>query len=155
MKKLRKEDVAQEVFDLYDAYAHNQLGRREFIDKLSTYAVGGVTLMSLMSFMMPDYKTKLQVKQDDPRVKSAYINYESPNGGGTMKALLARPAEATGKLPGIVVVHENRGLNPHIEDVCVMFYSIRGLRMGGLIRSCWFRSRVKGRWYDQVAHQAS
>ncbi|MEJ2163721.1 MAG: dienelactone hydrolase family protein [Robiginitalea sp.] len=118
MKKLRKEDVAQEVFDLYDAYAHNQLGRREFIDKLSTYAVGGVTLMSLMSFMMPDYKTKLQVKQDDPRVKSAYINYESPNGGGTMKALLARPAEATGKLPGIVVVHENRGLNPHIEDVC-------------------------------------
>jgi carboxymethylenebutenolidase len=118
MKKLRKEDVDQGVFDLYDAYAHNQIGRREFIDKLSTYAVGGITVMSLMSFMMPDYKTKVQVSQDDPRVKSAYINYESPNGGGTMKALLARPAEMTGKLPGIVVVHENRGLNPHIEDVC-------------------------------------
>jgi carboxymethylenebutenolidase len=118
MKKLRKEDINQEVFDLYDAYAHNQLSRRAFIDKLSAYAVGGITVMSLMSFMMPDYKRKVQVTQDDPRVKSAYINYESPNGGGTMKGLLARPAEATGKLPGIVVVHENRGLNPHIEDVC-------------------------------------
>ena len=118
MKKLRKEDVDQGVFDLYDAYAHNQIGRREFIDKLSTYAVGGITVMSLMSFMMPDYKTKVQVTQDDPRVKTAYINYTSENGGGQMKALLARPAEVSGKLPGIVVVHENRGLNPHIEDVC-------------------------------------
>ena len=118
MKKLRKEDVDQEVFDLYDAYAHNQIGRREFIDKLSTYAVGGITVMSLMSFMMPDYKTKVQVTQDDPRVKTAYINYNSENGGGQIKALLARPAEVSGKLPGIVVVHENRGLNPHIEDVC-------------------------------------
>jgi len=118
MKKLRKEDIKQEVFDLYDAYAHNQLGRREFIDKLSTYAVGGITVMSLMSFMMPDYKTKVQVTQDDPRVKTAYINYNSENGGGQIKALLARPAEVSGKLPGIVVVHENRGLNPHIEDVC-------------------------------------
>lgn len=118
MKELRKEDIKQEVFDLYDAYAHNQLSRREFIDRLSTYAVGGITVMSLMSFMMPDYVGKLQVRQDDPRVQSAYINYESPNGGGTMKALLARPSEATRKLPGIVVVHENRGLNPHIEDVC-------------------------------------
>ena len=68
MKKLRKEDVDQGVFDLYDAYAHNQIGRREFIDKLSTYAVGGITVMSLMSFMMPDYKTRIQVGQDDPRV---------------------------------------------------------------------------------------
>ena len=118
MKKLRKEDVDQGVFDLYDAYAHNQIGRREFIDKLSTYAVGGITVMSLMSFMMPDYKTKVQVTQDDPRVKTAYINYNSENGGGQIKALLARPAEISGKLPGIVVLHENRGLNPHIEDVC-------------------------------------
>ena len=118
MKKLRKEDVKQEVFDLYDAYAHNQINRRQFIDKLSAYAVGGITVMSLMSFMMPDYENKIQVRQEDPRVKSAYINYNSANGGGEMKALLARPAEATGKLPGIVVVHENRGLNPYIEDVC-------------------------------------
>ncbi len=118
MKKLRKEDVDQGVFDLYDAYAHNQIGRREFIDKLSTYAVGGITVMSLMSFMMPDYQTKVQVRQDDPRVASEYIMYASPKGGGEIKGLLARPAGVSKKLPGIVVVHENRGLNPHIEDVC-------------------------------------
>src|SRR5210317_1843453 len=70
MKKLRKEDIDQGVFDLYDAYAHNQINRRQFIDKLSTYAVGGITVMSLMSFMMPDYKNKIQVRQEDPRVKS-------------------------------------------------------------------------------------
>ncbi len=118
MKKLRKEDISQEVFDLYDAYAHNQLSRRQFMDKLSTYAVGGITVMSLLSFIMPDYKNKLQVKQDDPRLDTRYITYESPEGGGTIKGLLAKPADAEGKLPGIVVVHENRGLNPHIEDVC-------------------------------------
>lgn len=118
MKKLRKEDINQEVFDLYDAYAHNQIGRREFMDRLSTYAVGGITVLSLMSFIMPDYKTKIQVPQDDPRLDTRYVTYESPKGGGTIRGLLAKPAGATGKLPGIVVVHENRGLNPHIEDVC-------------------------------------
>ncbi len=118
MKKLNKNDVKQEVFDLYDAYAHNQINRRQFMDKLSTYAVGGITVMSLMSFMMPDYKNKIQVRQDDPRVQSAYINYNSANGGGEMKALFARPTGVEGDLPGIVVVHENRGLNPYIEDVC-------------------------------------
>jgi len=118
MKKLRKEDIRQEVFDLYDAYAHNQIGRREVLDKLSTYAVGGVTVMSLLSFIMPDYKTKIQVPQDDARLETRYITYESPQGGGTIRGLLARPAGTTKKLPGIVVVHENRGLNPHIEDVC-------------------------------------
>lgn len=118
MKKLRKEDISQEVFDLYDAYAHNRINRRQFIDRLSTYAVGGITLMSLLSFIMPDYKTKLQVAQDDPRLKTEYITYNSPEGGGEIRALLARPAGVDGKLPGIVVVHENRGLNPHIEDVC-------------------------------------
>ena len=118
MKNLRKEDIKQEVFDLYDAYAHNQIGRREFMDKLSTYAVGGITVMSLLSFIMPDYKGKIQVSQDDQRLETRYITYDSPKGGGTIRGLLARPAGASGKLPGIVVVHENRGLNPHIEDVC-------------------------------------
>ncbi|MBC2839542.1 dienelactone hydrolase family protein [Robiginitalea sp. SC105] len=118
MKKLRKEDISQEVFDLYDAYAHNQLSRRQFMDKLSTYAVGGITVMSLLSFIMPDYKNKLQVSQDDPRLKTEYITYQSPEGGGTIKGLLAMPAEVNANLPGIVVVHENRGLNPYIEDVC-------------------------------------
>ena len=117
MKKPRKEDIKQEVFDLYDDYAHNRVNRRLFLDKLSTYAVGGLTLPSLLSFISPDYVKKIQITQDDSRLKSEYIQYDSPDGGGLIKGLLSKPSDATGKLPGIVVVHENRGLNPHIEDV--------------------------------------
>ena len=117
MHEIKKEDIKQEVFDLYDDYAHNRVGRREFMQKLSTYAVGGLTVTSLMSFLMPDYKNAIQVTADDSRLKSDYINYPSPKGGGTIKALLSMPADAKKKLGGIVVVHENRGLNPHIEDV--------------------------------------
>ena len=115
--KIRKEDIKQEVFDLYDDYAHNRLNRRQFIDKLSLYAVGGITISSLLSFVMPDYLGTLQTKQDDPRLISDYVTYKSPKGGGDINGLLSRPAATEGKLPGIVVVHENRGLNPHIEDV--------------------------------------
>lgn len=117
MKKVRKKDIQQEVFDLYDDYAHNRLNRRLFIDKLSTYAVGGLTVSSLLSFISPDYVKKIQIKQDDPRLNSNFIEYNSPKGGGAIKGLLSIPSDAKGKLPGIVVVHENRGLNPHIEDV--------------------------------------
>ena len=112
-----KEDIRQEVFDLYDDYAHNRINRRDFVQKLSVYAVGGITVTSLMSFLMPDYKGTLQVKADDPRLTSEYVNYNSPKGGGNIKALLSMPANAKEKLGGIVVVHENRGLNPYIEDV--------------------------------------
>jgi carboxymethylenebutenolidase len=114
---IRKEDIKQEVFDLYDDYAHNRLSRLDFMQKLSIYAVGGFTVASLMSFLMPDYKSALQIKADDPRINSAYVNYSSPKGGGNIKALLSMPADGKTKLGGIVVVHENRGLNPYIEDV--------------------------------------
>ncbi|MDP4129250.1 MAG: dienelactone hydrolase family protein [Bacteroidota bacterium] len=117
MNKINKEDIKQEVFDLYDDYVHNRLHRREFMQKLSTHAVGGITVASLMGFLMPDYKGSLQTTADDPRLKSEYVNYQSPKGGGTIKALLSMPVDAGGKLGGIVVVHENRGLNPYIEDV--------------------------------------
>ncbi|QMU31390.1 dienelactone hydrolase family protein [Adhaeribacter radiodurans] len=117
MNEIKKEDIKQEVFDLYDDYAHNRVDRREFIQKLSTYAVGGLTVASLMSFLMPDYQGAIQTKPNDPRLKSEYVNYSSPKGGGTIKALLSMPVDAKKKLGGIVVVHENRGLNPHIEDV--------------------------------------
>lgn len=117
MKKLKKEDIKQEVFDLYDDYAHNRLSRRLFMDKLSTYAVGGLTVASLASFVSPDYVKKIQIQQDDTRLKSEFITYDSPKGGGSIKGLLSRPIDAKEKLPGIIVVHENRGLNPHIEDV--------------------------------------
>jgi len=117
MSEIKKEDIKQEVFDLYDDYAHNRIERRDFMQKLSTYAVGGITVASLMSFLMPDYKGAIQIKQNDPRLKSEYVNYQSAKGGGTIKALISKPADAKKKLGGIVVVHENRGLNPHIEDV--------------------------------------
>ena len=117
MSTIKKEDVKQEVFDLYDAYAHNRLDRRDFIQRLSGHAVGGVTVAALMSFLMPDYQGGIQVKQDDPRLKSEFINYPSPKGAGTIKALLSKPVDTKQKLGGILVVHENRGLNPHIEDI--------------------------------------
>ncbi len=117
MNDIKKEDIKQEVFDLYDDYAHNRINRRDFMQKLSTYAVGSLTVPALMSFLMPNYQDAIQVKANDPRLKSEYITYNSVKGGGTIKALLSMPADAKKKLGGIVVVHENRGLNPHIEDV--------------------------------------
>ncbi|WP_345954573.1 dienelactone hydrolase family protein [Mucilaginibacter sp. PAMB04168] len=117
MSEINKEEVKQEVFDLYDDYAHNRLDRRAFMQKLSLYAVGGLTVPSLMSFLMPDYKGNVQIMPDDPRLTSEYINYASPKGGGTIKGLLSKPVDAKKKLGGVIVVHENRGLNPYIEDV--------------------------------------
>ncbi len=117
MAPLKKEDIKQEVFDLYDDYAHNKLDRREFLEKLSVYAVGGITMASLLSFMMPNYVDTLLVPPNDPRLDSEFITYNSPKGGGEIRGLLSKPKDATGKLGGIVVVHENRGLNPYIEDV--------------------------------------
>ena len=117
MKNLKKEDIKQEVFDLYDDYVHSKIERRQFLERLSLYAVGGITISSLLSFMMPNYIDSIEIKPDDPRLKSEYINYKSPKGGGNIRGLLSKPAETKTKLPGIVVVHENRGLNPYIEDV--------------------------------------
>ncbi len=117
MKKVKKEDLGQEVFDLYDDYAHNRIDRRQFLDRLSAYAIGGITVASLLSFIMPNYQENIQVKADDPRLKSGYSSYKSPKGGGDIRGLLSSPVDVDKKLPGIIVVHENRGLNPYIEDV--------------------------------------
>jgi carboxymethylenebutenolidase len=117
MKKIKKEDLKQEVYDLFDSYVHSKIDRRKFIDKLSIYAVGGLTVTSIMAFLLPKYAQAQKVKMNDPRLKSEYVGYESPNGAGKMQGLLTRPASNTKKLSGIIVVHENRGLNPHIEDV--------------------------------------
>ncbi|WP_433812261.1 dienelactone hydrolase family protein [Flavobacterium johnsoniae] len=115
--KITKENISQEVFDLYDDYAHNKINRRQFVEKLSIFAVGSLTLPSLLSFMTPNYVDTILVQPTDPRLKTGYINYDSPKGGGSIKGLLSQPAESKKKLPGIIVVHENRGLNPYIEDV--------------------------------------
>ncbi|MDT0622855.1 dienelactone hydrolase family protein [Croceitalea vernalis] len=120
MKELKKEDIPQEVFDLYDDYAHNKIQRREFIEKLSLYTIGGLTLPSLLSFMMPNYTDTMLVDPQDPNLISDFVTYNSEKGGGEIKALLSKPAKFEGKLGGIVVVHENRGLNPYIEDTARM-----------------------------------
>ena len=107
MKKINKEEVRQEVFDLYDRYAHNKIDRRSFVEQLSLYAVGGLTVPALLDFLMPKYQSKQQIRQNDPRVQSEYIEYDSPKGGGTIKGLLAQPKGNEEKLPGVIVVHEN------------------------------------------------
>lgn len=117
MDNIKKSDIRQEVFDLYDDYAHSRLTRRDFMEKLSVYAVGTLTVPGLMSFLMPNYQDNIQIKAGDPRIIEEFIQYPSPKGGGTITALLCMPADRQQKLGGIVVVHENRGLNPHIEDV--------------------------------------
>jgi len=117
MEKLNKADIPQEAFDLYDYYCHNKIARRTFVEKLSVYAVGGITVSALLSSMMPDYLHSQTVSPSDERLQeSNYLMYPSPKGGGEIKALCSIP-EGKGKFPGIVVVHENRGLNPYIEDV--------------------------------------
>lgn len=114
---MKKPTISQEVFDLYDDYAHNKLDRRSFVDKLGMYAVGGLTVPYLLKYLMPNYEDKVQVKSVDARLNTETIEYDSPKGGGKIKGQLSRPVAATKKLPGIIVVHENRGLNPHIADV--------------------------------------
>jgi len=117
MKHLKKEDISQDVFDLYDDYAHNKIERRQFLEKLSLYAVGSITVPSLLSFVMPNYIDSILIKPDDSRLASDFITYNSPKGGGDIRGLLSIPSDTSKKLPGIIVVHENRGLNPYIEDV--------------------------------------
>lgn len=117
MKEITKADISQEVFDLYDDYAHNKIERRQFIEKLSLFAVGSLTVPTLLNFMSPNYTNTQTIASNDPRLQSATISYPSPKGGGTIKGLLSKPTDKKKKLPGIIVVHENRGLNPYIEDV--------------------------------------
>jgi len=106
----------QELLDLYDRYAHGLIERREFLSRAAQYVVGGVTAAALVDSLLPDYALASQVDENDPRIRSARITYESPKGHGAIKGLLVRPATA-GPRGGVVVIHENRGLNPYIEDV--------------------------------------
>jgi carboxymethylenebutenolidase len=110
-------DFDEQVLILFDAYVHGNIDRRTFLDRASKYAVGGMTAVMMLDALNPRFAEAQQVPLDDKRLKTERIEYPSPQGSGTMKGYLCRPASATGKLPGILVVHENRGLNPHIEDV--------------------------------------
>ena len=105
------------VLELFDGYVHGRLSRRQFLDRAAAFAVGGMTATAMFEALRPNYALAQQVPKNDPRLRTSYESYPSPKGSGTMRGYLARPASATGKLPGVVVVHENRGLNPYIEDV--------------------------------------
>jgi carboxymethylenebutenolidase len=102
---------------LFDAFVHGDIDRRTFLDRASRFAVGGATAAMLLDALNPRFAEAQQVAKDDPRLKAEFVEYPSPQGSGTMRGYLVRPAKAAGKLPGVLVVHENRGLNPHIEDV--------------------------------------
>jgi carboxymethylenebutenolidase len=117
MTRLTAKDFPQEILELYDFYAHGRITKREFLDRAAKFAVGGVTAATLLSTLSPDYALAQQVSFTDPDIVAEYITYPSPKGNGEVRGYLVRPAKSAGKVAGVVVVHENRGLNPYIEDV--------------------------------------
>src|SRR6266404_5813663 len=119
--------IPAEAVELYSRYIHGEIDRREFFEKVSRYAVAGLSAAAIVERLMPNYALGQQVRKDDERVKASYETVPSPNGNGYIKGYLARPFSADSrdatpaKLPGVIVVHENRGLNPHTEDVARRF----------------------------------
>ncbi|MCB9943577.1 MAG: dienelactone hydrolase family protein [Geminicoccaceae bacterium] len=117
MKRMKASDFSQELLDLYDGYAHGRVTKREFLDRASRYAVGGLTAAAILDQLRPNYALASQVAPDDPDISTDHVMYDSPEGHGSIRAYMVRPAAAEGPLPAVLVVHENRGLNPYIEDV--------------------------------------
>jgi carboxymethylenebutenolidase len=117
MERKQASDFPPEVLELFDGYVHGRVSRREFLDRATRYAVGGTTAAAFLEALSPNFAWAQQVKADDARIKVSRVDYPSPRGSGTMKGYLAMPAAATGKSSGVLVIHENRGLNPYIEDV--------------------------------------
>jgi carboxymethylenebutenolidase len=117
MERKHASDFPPEVLKLFDGYVHGWLSRRDFLDRAGKYAVGGFTAAAMLESLRPNYAFAQQVAKDDARIKTEYLTYPSPQGSGNMRGYFARPANPAGKLPGVVVIHENRGLNPYIEDV--------------------------------------
>ncbi len=117
MPRLTAADFDQELLILFDAYVHGGIDRRGFLERAQKFAVGGVTASMLLASLSPNFAAAQVVPKDDNRIKTEMLTYASPNGSGSMKGYLAMPVQANGKLPGVLVIHENRGLNPHIEDI--------------------------------------
>jgi len=117
MERKTAHDFDQELLVLFDAYVHGIIDRRGFLDKAAKFAVGGVTAVMLLDQLSPKFLEAQVIKPEDPRIKVQYVEYDSPKGYGKMRGYIAQPTKASGKLPAVLVVHENRGLNPHIEDI--------------------------------------
>ena len=117
MPRLTAADFDQELLILFDAYVHGDLDRRGFLERASKFAVGGMTAAGLLTALSPNFAAAQVVPKDDARLKTETVDVPSPSGYGSLKAYVAKPANATGKLPSVLVIHENRGLNPHIEDI--------------------------------------
>jgi len=116
-KRMTAKDFDQELLELYDFYAHGKITKREFLDRAGKFAVGGLTAVALLNMMSPNYALAEQVNFNDPDIIAEYITYPSPNGHGEVRGYLVKPAALEGTAPAVVVIHENRGLNPYIEDV--------------------------------------
>ncbi len=110
-------DFPQELLDLFHLYVHGDLDRRGFFEGAKKFAVGGATVAGLFEALQPNFAWAEQVPKDDPKIKAEKVTVQSPQGNGTISGYFVKPANATGKLPGVIVIHENRGLNPYIEDV--------------------------------------
>src|SRR5580693_7620551 len=117
MERKKASDFPQELLNLFDGYVHGGISRRQFLDGAQKFAVGGVTAAALLEMLKPNYAWAVQVPTDDKRIKAETVTVPSPKGNGKIDGYLVKPANATGKLPVVLVVHENRGLNPYIEDV--------------------------------------
>jgi carboxymethylenebutenolidase len=117
MQRKTAQDFDQELLILFDAYVHGSLDRRGFLERAQKFAIGGVTAVGLLAALSPDFALGQVVAPDDKRISIQKIEIPSPKGYGTVKGYLTRPANVSGKLPSVLVVHENRGLNPHIEDI--------------------------------------
>jgi len=117
MERRKASDYPPDVLKLFDGYVHGVINRREFLDRAAKYAVGGFTAAAMLESLSPNFALAQQVPKTDSRIHAEYLPYPSPEGSGTMRGYFARPANASRKLPGVVVIHENRGLNPYIEDV--------------------------------------
>ena len=117
MERRKATDYPQEVLNLFDGYVHGRLSRRDFLDRAAKYAVGGFTAAAMLESLRPNFAWAQQVAKDDKRISVEHLDFASPQGSGKMRGYLAKPAQAAGKLPGVLVIHENRGLNPYVEDV--------------------------------------
>lgn len=117
MERKKASDFPQELLNLFDRYVHGDIPRREFLEGAKKFAAGGITAAALFESLRPNYAWAQQVPKDDARIQTAYETVDSPQGNGSIRGYLVKPAKAAGKLPGVLVIHENRGLNPYIEDV--------------------------------------